>query len=233
MQNLISNVGIKMTYNEGLLNQTFQNGLRNSFRNLNFICNSWQIRPKQVTNRRNLILPTGLFNTENNNKKFQKSDNNEISRSFQNFAFLTNYQNSLKCQSIRFFSKCNTNLDNASNGDNKNKIKMDTEKFLIGFTCKKCNNRSYKLISKKSYYEGVVIIRCDKCKNLHLIADHLGWYDSMNKFGTIEDYFKRQQNNPSGKTVIKKNLQQLTKTEQNDVIEFLKEEQKEFEEKKK
>ncbi|ORX87921.1 zf-DNL-domain-containing protein, partial [Anaeromyces robustus] len=65
-------------------------------------------------------------------------------------------------------------------------------KFLIGFTCKKCNKRSYKLISKKSYYEGVVIIRCDQCKNLHLIADHLGWYDSMNKFGTIEDYFKRQ-----------------------------------------
>jgi len=69
---------------------------------------------------------------------------------------------------------------------------------------------------------------------LHLIADHLGWYDSLNKFGTIEDYFKRQENNPSGnKTIIKKNLQQLTKTEQNDVIEFLREEQKDQENEKK
>lgn len=32
-----------------------------------------------------------------------------------------------------------------------------------------------------------VIITCSGCKNRHLIADHLGWFDSQKKVGTIED----------------------------------------------
>lgn len=31
-------------------------------------------------------------------------------------------------------------------------------------------------MSKKSYEKGVVLIRCDGCDNLHLIADNLGWF---------------------------------------------------------
>lgn len=119
-------------------------------------------------------------------------------------------------------------------------LKIKPEKFLIGFTCKKCNSRVYKFITKKSYYEGVVIIRCDTCKNLHLIADHLGWYDSINIFGTIEDYFKRQEEAKkmggneanTSTTTIKKSLRQLSQSEQDNVIEFLKEEQKEENSKK-
>lgn len=45
-------------------------------------------------------------------------------------------------------------------------------------------------MSKKSYTEGLVIIKCTPCKTNHLIADHLGWFDSMNKAGTIQDIIK-------------------------------------------
>ena len=31
-------------------------------------------------------------------------------------------------------------------------------------------------MSKKSYEKGVVLIRCDGCENLHLVADNLGWF---------------------------------------------------------
>lgn len=49
--------------------------------------------------------------------------------------------------------------------------------MFIAFTCKVCSHRVRKSFSKLSYEKGVVLIRCDGCKNLHLIADHLGWFD--------------------------------------------------------
>ncbi|KAJ3299485.1 hypothetical protein HK104_008757 [Borealophlyctis nickersoniae] len=47
-------------------------------------------------------------------------------------------------------------------------------------------------MSKHAYTKGVVLIRCDGCKNIHLIADHLGWYDSMNPPGTIEEILAKK-----------------------------------------
>ncbi|KXS17506.1 zf-DNL-domain-containing protein [Gonapodya prolifera JEL478] len=58
---------------------------------------------------------------------------------------------------------------------------------MIGFTCKVCSTRSYHMISKQAYAKGVVIINCPGCKKNHLIADHLGWYDSIKTVGTLED----------------------------------------------
>ncbi|KAJ3321470.1 hypothetical protein HDV06_004139 [Boothiomyces sp. JEL0866] len=64
------------------------------------------------------------------------------------------------------------------------------ERLIIGFTCKVCNHRQFKSMSKIAYTKGVVMIKCDGCKNTHLIADHLGWFDSQSPPGTVEDILK-------------------------------------------
>lgn len=53
------------------------------------------------------------------------------------------------------------------------------------FTCKVCETRSVKTACRESYERGVVVVRCDGCNNLHLIADRLGWFGEP---GSIEDF---------------------------------------------
>lgn len=48
--------------------------------------------------------------------------------------------------------------------------------MLMAFTCSKCETKQAKTFSKESYEHGVVLLRCDGCENLHLIADNLGWF---------------------------------------------------------
>lgn len=49
--------------------------------------------------------------------------------------------------------------------------------LVLMFTCTVCDTRSTRSFTKKAYNEGVVLLRCSKCDNLHLIADNLGWFN--------------------------------------------------------
>ncbi|KAF9138206.1 hypothetical protein BGX30_009423 [Mortierella sp. GBA39] len=96
-------------------------------------------------------------------------------------------------------------IDDDIQPQQKNPIPPNTDpkaRMLIGFTCTVCNHRSHKTMSKHAYEHGVVIMRCDHCKNRHLIADHLGWF--KNGGVTVEDLVKER-----GETV-----QKLTKSYQ-------------------
>lgn len=49
--------------------------------------------------------------------------------------------------------------------------------MIMMYTCKVCETRSARQISKLGYYHGSVVVRCPGCKSLHLISDHLGWFE--------------------------------------------------------
>ncbi|XP_076952278.1 uncharacterized protein LOC143625952 [Bidens hawaiensis] len=59
----------------------------------------------------------------------------------------------------------------------KSRLKVSPRHDLaMMFTCKVCDTRSVKTISKECYEKGVVVARCGGCNNHHLIADHLGMF---------------------------------------------------------
>ncbi len=62
------------------------------------------------------------------------------------------------------------------------------------------------MFSQRSYNEGVVLIRCPGCDKLHLIADHLGFFED--KSVNIEELMRR--NGETVQRVIDRNVFELT-----------------------
>ena len=58
------------------------------------------------------------------------------------------------------------------------------------FTCEVCETKSVRSISKQSYHQGVVLVRCEGCDKIHLMADNLGWFED--KPVNVEELMRRK-----------------------------------------
>ncbi|KAK6137910.1 hypothetical protein DH2020_028344 [Rehmannia glutinosa] len=87
-------------------------------------------------------------------------------------------------------SKCSSDSENNETAAIKHRVNSNLKiserhNLAMIFTCKVCDTRSIKTVCRESYEKGVVVARCDGCKNLHLIADRLGWFGEP---GSVEEF---------------------------------------------
>jgi mitochondrial protein import protein ZIM17 len=47
---------------------------------------------------------------------------------------------------------------------------------MMAYTCSVCETKQARTFAKDAYTKGVVLMRCEGCDKLHLIADNLGWF---------------------------------------------------------
>lgn len=107
-----------------------------------------------------------------------KKDCNTLSKAFfSTHQPISNFKASQMFEQNKLMFRKFSNSSALSNDENgQQKLGKIQGTLYLEFTCNKCEFRSKKTISKQAYQEGVVLIRCDGCENLHLIADNLGWF---------------------------------------------------------
>ena len=47
---------------------------------------------------------------------------------------------------------------------------------MMAYTCSVCETKQARTFPQDAYTKGVVLLRCEGCDKLHLIADNLGWF---------------------------------------------------------
>jgi protein import protein ZIM17 len=89
--------------------------------------------------------------------------------------------------------------------------KSGQKQLAIIFTCTVCDTRSAKQFTEQAYRNGVVLVRCPGCQNLHLIADRLGVFEDQGADGKGWDIEKAMANmGDNVKAVNNDNVLELT-----------------------
>lgn len=101
-------------------------------------------------------------------------------------------QKRLRCSPDPFWC-CRSYVSQSGN------VVIDKPSYHLTFTCKVCAERSSHVVSKQAYHNGTVLIQCPKCKNRHLVADHLNIFGDKRQ--TLEDILAQK-----GETVLKRDL---------------------------
>ena len=88
----------------------------------------------------------------------------------------------------------------------------------MAYTCavEGCDTKQARTFSKDSYEKGVVLVRCEGCNSLHLIADNLGWFEA-------DGVYKGK--NQNIESILKDKGQKVMKYVSEDSLEFIKEEE--------
>ena len=106
-----------------------------------------------------------FLNRQNSSETFQNSN---ILSSSNTTAKTTNTTSSTISPSIDF-----PGVSASANG----LLSQPPQLMLAVYTCKVCETRSARRITKAAYERGSVLLCCPGCKKLHVLSDHLGYFD--------------------------------------------------------
>ena len=116
---------------------------------------------------------------------FSSDRNNEtgLEKDFTNVSSLSQHDLDLTLNELKTEDKSGTFIDIPGS-------ERGGKKLAIIYTCKVCNTRGAKKFTEQAYRNGLVMIRCPGCQNLHLIADRLGVFDDSPGGWDIQKYLE-------------------------------------------